>query len=563
MVSEPSLVPKDYSVINAMRDIAYSWLFDKLKNYLEFAWHNVIIAKWFLLLITLAVAVPTVLWALQAKISSVGIPSSFIVPLLGWETPLWPSMGVAVLIAGVVIVARYEWMIYRRGPVSKMNVVFAGFFSPSGSEGNFISGGAARSLEHLFLEIMREEFSLHRLNTLGVRIAGSDNVLHIGVIDHRPSPGFVGTHDFGSFSELTGEWSGSQLGVVWGTLGVDGRLDTLEILINPRQLHGGPLGLMALDSIKRFADDANLPTRAKLTFVARVLAALWAQSFCNILNIEERRNEALQIAADSRRIVERSLEELGQSHGSEVHPAIEDLRRTLLPIMIRTQASLTWFTGDKHGALNRMLDALKIWPLGPMRTRSEFRTFYEARYAFEMAAGAVDFRQFLEEDYDSPTEDLEKLAEQFGERALHGLPVLDLPLFVDWIAALLEEGVDLESFIDRWFSELAEHHPEEPFVLALWGDALRLVAVHKYGSELGRPDIARLDAAIEKFTEAYSLQPEIKIFAARIWGIGLVAASGLANTTEEGQRRRDDLAAWGHEAREYWRDHLPEMLKNT
>jgi hypothetical protein len=197
-----------------------------------------------------------------------------------------------------------------------------------------------------------------------------------------------------------------------------------------------------------------------------------------------------------------------------------------------------------------------------MRTRSEFRTFYEARYALDHFAREANWKQVLEENYRSPSDDLEKLEELFASRALLGLPAIDLPLFVDWIVDLLEEGVDLEADIERWFSELAEHHPEEPFVFAFWGDALRLVAALKYGSSPGKPDVPRLDAAIEKFSEAYRLQPDIKVFAARIWGLGMIASFAFGDT-EEGQRRRDSLHTWAQEAKDYFREYGVEMPGDT
>lgn len=236
-----------------MKGIAYGWLFGKLKIYLDFTLHKVILASWLPLLAALAVAAPAVLWALQAKVPGPNVPPVCAMPISGREIPTWPAVGLAVLIVGVAAGRRREWAAYGRGPTPRMNLVFAGYFSPSGPEGNLTSGGTARSLERLFLETSREELRQHGLNTLCVRTSSSEAPLELGVLDRRLPPGFARTHDYEGFSKLTGRWTASQLGVVWDTLGADGNIDTLEIAVDPQRFAGGPLGLMPLNGVRRFA----------------------------------------------------------------------------------------------------------------------------------------------------------------------------------------------------------------------------------------------------------------------------------------------------------------------
>lgn len=200
---------------------------------------------------------------------------------------------------------------YERGPDgASFDVLFAGFFLPSGSEGRFTSGGASRAVEREFLEIFRRELDDHRLNTSGIEVEGA--TLSARILDHRPPAGYVGAHDHESFSNITKRLAERTLGVVWGTIREGGGLGTLEVVVNPDRFYGGPAALETFSSVKRLADREDLTTTTKMSFAARALAAMWAQSFCAQLDHCRNHVASYVVASDSRHLLERALEDLGR-----------------------------------------------------------------------------------------------------------------------------------------------------------------------------------------------------------------------------------------------------------
>ena len=240
--------------------------------------------------------------------------------------------------------------------------------------------------------------------------------------------------------------------------------------------------------------------------------------------------------------------------------AVEEQRRRLLPHVIRQESSSLWQQGETKEALRHLLGALKIWPYGPLSGRGEFRRYCEAEYAFSLAGRVQKFEQFLAEKYKDATDRRRDLVRQYAGRARVALPPVDLSLFLGWVGEAFKRGVDVEEDVERWFTELAACHPEEPFVVAGWGEARRLVAVHKYGSGFGSPSSWRMERACEKFEEAYCMDSGVPYFAARVQAIGFTVAVALA-FTDKGRRRFDEAARWWEKAKPYYREHAPWMLE--
>ena len=254
---------------------------------------------------------------------------------------------------------------YERGPDgAEHRVLFGGFFLPSGPEGRFTRGGASRAREGRFLEILRASLDGHRLNSSGIRIEGAD--LPVDVLDYRPPSGYAQTRDHGGFSELAARLSERSLGMVWGTVGEGGGLQTLEVAVNPDRFYGGPLAPGGFSGVKRLADREDLPTGSRIPFAARALAAMWAQSFCAGLDQGGMHAEAYRVASDSRRLIERALDDLGRELGPGETAAVEEQRRGLLPGIVRQEASSLWRRGEERQALDRLADALLVWPYGPL-----------------------------------------------------------------------------------------------------------------------------------------------------------------------------------------------------
>lgn len=449
---------------------------------------------------------------------------------------------------------------YERGPDgASYDVLFAGFFLPSGPDGRLTAGGSSRALEARFAEILGQELENHRLNTSGMELAGV--AFPVRLLDHRPPTGYAGDHDIESFSRVTEELAERSLGVVWGIAGEGGDLQDLEVAVNPDRFYGGPLAPGGFSGVKRLADRGDLPSSARVAFAARVLAAMWAQSFCAELDRRGMHAESYRVASDSRRLIERALDDVRRALSPREHPAVEEQRRDLIPGIVRQEASSLWRRGEEREALGRLADALKIWPYGPLSGPGEFREFCESDYAFALAGKLENFERFVEENYEDAARSARRgLARQYARRALVGLPPVDFELFVGWVEEAVKRGVDVEEDAERWFSEMAAAYPEDPFVLAYWGEARRLIALRKYGAGFGSPTSWRMDRAAEKFEEAYAMQSNVPYFATRVQAIKFTAATAFAYADER-ERKFDEAADWWQKAKPYYREHAPWMLE--
>jgi hypothetical protein len=288
---------------------------------------------------------------------------------------------------------------------------------------------------------------------------------------------------------------------------------------------------------------------------------VWAQSFCAELDNRGMHAESYRVASDSRRLVERTLDELGRDLGPGERAAVEEQRRILLPGIVRQEASSLWRRGEEREALGRLADALKIWPYGPFSSLGEFREFCESYYAFELAGKLENFDQFVEKHYEGAGRpERRSLARQYVQRALAGLPPVDFELFVGWIEEAIKRDVEVEEDAERWFSDLTAAYPEDPFVVAYWGEARRLIAIFKYGAGRGSPTSWNMYRAVEKFEDAYTMAPDVPYFAARVQAIALTVAVAPA-LTDEGKRRAYDLAGWWKKAIPYYREHAPWALE--
>ena len=450
--------------------------------------------------------------------------------------------------------------VYERGLDGTFyDILWAGFFLPSGPEGRFTGGGSSRALGGRFTEIFRRELENHSLNTSGIDLAGVD--LPVRLLEHRPTTVVAGGHDHESFSEIAKRLAERSLGVVWGTVGEDGGFQTLEVVVNPDRFHGGALALEIFSGVKRLADRQDLPSGARIVFAAKALAAVWAQSLCAELDNRGMHAEGYRVASDSRRLVERALEDLGRELEAGEGGVVEDQRRGLLPGIVRQEASSLWRRGEEGEALGRLADALTIWPYGPFSSKGDFREFCESFYAFEFGRKLENFDRFVEEKYEGAARPARRgLARQYVQRALAGLPPVDFELFVGWVQEAIRHGIDVEEDAERWFTELTDAYPEDPFVVAYWGEARRLIAIFKYGAGRGSPTSWRMDRAVEKFKDAYYMAPNVPYFAARVHAIAFSVAVAPA-LRDERKRRTNDLAWWWKKAIPYYREHAPWALE--
>lgn len=451
------------------------------------------------------------------------------------------------------------WAAYERGPTGAADdVLFAGFFVPSGPEGRLAQGGNARSTESSFFGVFSSTMSEHRLNSSGLALPVAE--LPIRALDHRPPEGFAEARDYEGFAKLALRWARGCLGVVWGTLREDGKVERFEVAVDPPRYYGGPLYERGLERIRRVAEREDLPHQAVVRYLAKALAAIWCQGYCDVLNRLERWDEAIPVVADSERLLREALEELEEDAGSGARGSIEAQRKALLPQVIRQEAGSLWYGGHRVRALERLLGALKIDPLGPLGGRERFRERYNNRYASELARKYDQFDAYLAARRGRPFSPAEERAPEYAGRAFEGLPPFDLELFVDWISRAAKGGEDLTDKVEGWFSELFSLHPDNPFVLLYWGDALNVVTTTKHGELMSYPNARLWDPVADKYKKAYALDPRLEAAAVRAQGVLMPTAVPLWNTAE-GERRMNEALDLLETGRPFFERYAPWALE--
>lgn len=451
------------------------------------------------------------------------------------------------------------WAAYERGPGSSTDdVFFAGFFVPSGPKGRLAHGGNARSMEMSFFATFSDTMAEHRLNSTGLAVPGVR--LPIRVLDRRPPEGFAEARDYEGFERLTGRWAKGCLGVVWGTLREDGKIERFEVAVDPGRYYGGPLYERGLERIRRVAEREDLPHQAVVRYLAKALAAIWCQGYCDVLNRLERWDEAIPVVADSERFLREALEELEEDAGSRARGVIEAQRRALLPQVVRQEAASLWYGGQRVRALDRLFEALQLDPWGPIGGRERFREYYNNRYAFSLASRYDDFDDFLAARYGDGARSDEDRASAYAGRAFAELPPFDLQLFVDWISRAAQDGGDLADRVDGWFSRLSSLYPDNPFVLLYWGDALNVATTTKHGELMSFPDARLWEPVSDKYKKAYALDPRLEVAAVRAQGVILPTAYPLRNTAE-GERRTNEAFDLLERGRPFFERYAPWALE--
>jgi hypothetical protein len=191
-------------------------------------------------------------------------------------------------------------------------------------------------------------------------------------------------------------------------------------------------------------------------------------------------------------------------------------------------------------------------PLFPFHNFDEFKRFFVARYAAETAAHGPYTDSAIAARID-------QLAE---EAQLHATP--HLQLLVDWLYGSGSEIPDLQSRIDGWFARLHDRHPENPFILVCWGDAIKIPARLGLRPELkpgpdDRLPLEIIDAAIQKYEAAYTHAPDIDIISTKIAFNNWVTAHYFSKRSLDYRARMKKFEQFSARARLHLTDNVPNF----
>ena len=344
--------------------LVIGWLFGKVIPFLDFFLFETVLAKRGGVALLLSSVALIGVWLGRGLLEKLGVPLT----IRGLPLELWVFIALTCLL--LVIFAVHKWLVYGRGPKGALyDVVFGGFYDPSGPEGNFVRTGVSKALEVEFLRTMRQALSEHRINS-GMQIVAPierEDLLPLRVVDYRPPRGFHAVRNIESFENVVRKFSLRCMGIIWGTVDKDGRLDRFEVTIHPVRYHGNRyVEELFGRRTRQVVAQRGLPPRVVVRYIARMLAAVWSHSFGQMLNDLGRNLESVSVTADSRRLLEEALEELREHGGTDATDLVQSQQKLLLPDRLRQEAWSLFLEVQLERALERLFEALKIDSFYPL-----------------------------------------------------------------------------------------------------------------------------------------------------------------------------------------------------
>lgn len=404
--------------------LVIGWLFGKVIPFLDFFLFETVLAKRGGVALLLSSVALIGVWLGRGLLEKLGVPLT----IRGLPLELWVFIALTCLL--LVIFAVHKWLVYGRGPKGALyDVVFGGFYDPSGPEGNFVRTGVSNALEAEFLRTMQQTLREHRINS-GMQIVAPIervNLLPLRVVDYRPPRGFHAVRNIDNFENLVRKFSLRCMGIMWGTVDKDGRLDRFEVTIHPARYHGHRyVEDLFRRRTRQVVGQQGLPPRMVVRYIARMLAAVCGASFGQMLNDLGRNLESVSVTADSRQLIEQALEELRESGGADVTDLVQSQQKIHLPELLRQEAWSLLLDGQIERALERLFEALKLDPFHPLANAREFADFYNHHYAYETQGSIDNFYKWIAEQHeeDAPEwiKDLDETAPRHESHALADLP---------------------------------------------------------------------------------------------------------------------------------------------
>jgi hypothetical protein len=380
-------------------------------------------------------------------------------------------------------------------------ILFAGFYCLS-TQGKLERSGNSELLDVRMFKSLRQLVADHKIQEftpLKLRWVKIPSIIY-----RRDT--------YESFDRRMQRYAASNLGVVWGIVDQNGRVVDFRITVNEQLYWGRDLVTKLARDISRVFEIDGVSTSNAVDFVSMVLAAVWGQSFCSMLNhIFGKWQASLQLASQSRTFIEQAVARLERHEGDKARSTATFLYRRLVPMCLFEEATAHGGNKDDR-ALDKLHEALMIDPLWPL-DEQEFAEFYNNRYAWELSNTEIMSAKLASEQ------------PKYYVRGLLRTPP-NLQIFVDWIgiAANVTKVKDLNAKLFNWFDSLTKKYPENVFVFLFWADAIRTLSRAK-DAEKGKegsftegylPPLKTLNRMIGVLERAATLRPNFPIISTRL-----------------------------------------------
>lgn len=425
-----------------------------------------------------------------------------------------PYWAVWITLIGFLLLVGLSLLRFFNGPTKGNKIIFAGFYDNSDPKGRLSRSGQSRLLEVQFLEKFRALIEPNEI--LREKIG-------LEIVDFRVPALIHSWMDVEEFNGLADRYKKQGLGVIWGTVDKDGNLEFLDAKLDTKIYFGKDKAQELVTGAVKILRRSALNAEEKTEFIAHTLAAIWINSFNNMLADFGDWNNALMVTKEARRVFGKVLEHLDNHPTEGVAKILEYSKRMILPGFLIEEARGMVDAGCWEEAFELLIKTLVLNPFYPMNSSDEFCDFYIAQYSASVVM-------------DAPLKD------EFADHLLRKLekqttPITppNLQLLINWLFGCGRNLKNIERTIEISFKELLEAFPNNPFIYLFWADALKIpvrigvvkpkgkLAISMSADGEGLP-VSILEQSILLLEKAYELCPGMPIISSRIAITAMVVA---------------------------------------
>lgn len=433
----------------------------------------------------------------------------------------WITLGVFLIIIALTLLQ------YYLGHKTGNNIIFAGFYDVSGTNGYFSRTGVSKILDAQFFRTLRNSLAENSIQ----------KIRPISVLSFKPPALIHSWCDYERFEHLVERYSKKSLGVVWGTVNKDG-IQHIEIKLDSAIYLGGNLAEEICNRAIEVLNCTNLRSEEKSNFVAKVLAAFWGQSHTNAIAYGGDWRSALKITKESQLLFEKALNQIETQNTPQTTEMVKFARQNILPLFYVEEARSRLFSEEYEEAIEHLIKTILLNPFYPFRTASEFSEFYLARYQVQVTRAAP----LKDEIIDKEVMELE------GKAMLFIAP--HLQFLIDLLFEYGEKIDKLSEKIDAWFSKLSKAFPDNPYIFLYWADAIKVpsrLTGFKDSDENTLP-LEVMDAAIEKCEAAYALAPDLYVISSKISIMSLITSIHFPEKSRQYKARQKKFIEYAQKA---------------
>lgn len=402
-----------------------------------------------------------------------------------------------------IITVKVYWRFH--GPPSSFTIGVCNFFAVN-ENGKLCNSKQGTALKQFILKYISDINNLEN-NTYA-------KIIKPNIIEINPTDFEILSHSSLSLADLLKDNFVDKRAhiIIWGIISENGEIEKVNISYNKGLFYEeGVLKLKIADYFKRFDDLVvklcrNKPPLDKAQIVANLFYAIISQT-PSISTASQYKDISvgLKLLDESQKLWNKSINTYVSS--TELS-GIYNLSSFFEIGYNLNRAALFKNAARSDEEIEAIYQILEKNPFFPLSTYEDFKKEYDLYYTSEVASKSLEFAK-----NDNSKSEEEKKRLSFKEK----LYKYEGPYFlIDYFTQLIVVNAHYESNLG-YYEKLATHHSREPLIYLFWGDAIKL-----YKSEPFALNLARVDAAIEKYKFAEQLDPEWPLIGSKIFVVSFL-----------------------------------------